>query len=124
MATDYPGNDWGKQVQQLSDQMTVSRLRMKRSGEYYESTHRVASIGLSTPPEMRVLSAAIGWGRMYIDSIEERLDVVSFRLSGASEEIEEMRDWWQANDLDEQSSMAHLDALIYVLRIANAIPVT
>lgn len=113
MATDYPGDDWGRQVQQLSDQMTVSRLRMKRSGEYYESTHRVASIGLSTPPEMRVLSAAIGWGRMYIDSIEERLDVTSFRLSGASEEIEEMRDWWQANDLDEQSSMAHLDALIY-----------
>lgn len=86
---------------------------MKQSNQYYESVHRVASIGLSTPPEMRVLSAAIGWPRMYIDSIEERLDVVSFRLSGASEEIEEMRDWWQANDLDEQSSMAHLDALIY-----------
>ena len=105
--------DWGRQVQELADQMTVSRLRMHKSGQYYEATHRVAAIGLSTPPEMRVLNAAIGWPRMYVDAIEERLDVISFRLSGASESIEEMLDWWHANDLDEQSSMAHLDALVY-----------
>lgn len=100
-------------VDTLSNRMSSAALQLRQSTEYYEASYRLKSIGISTPPEMRCLTAAIGWPRMYVDSIEERLDIQSFRLAGSSKEIERLTEWWQVNGLDEESSMAHLDALIY-----------
>jgi hypothetical protein len=102
-----------KMVDELSNRLQVDLYHLLDSGAYYESVHRVQNIGLSTPPEMRSLASNIGWARMYVDSIEERLDVEGFRLAGQSQTIERLTDWWQANGMDEESSMAHLDAMIY-----------
>jgi hypothetical protein len=49
---------------------------------------------------------------MYVDALEERLDVEGFRLGGKSEADEQLWDWWQANDLDEESGLLHLEKLI------------
>jgi hypothetical protein len=100
-------------VENLANQLTADSYCLEDSGAYYDATYRIQTVGLSTPPDMRVLSAAIGWPRMYVDSIEERLDVEGFRLSGESEANEQLNDWWQINGLDEESSLAHLDALVY-----------
>lgn len=105
--------DYADQVEQLAVKMTSHKYELEKSGDYYEATHRLETIGLSTPPDMRSLTAAIGWPRMYLDSLEERLDVEGFRLAGQSKSIERLMDWWQANGLDEESGLAHLDALIY-----------
>ncbi|MFD1045612.1 phage portal protein [Kibdelosporangium lantanae] len=80
---------------------------------YYESQKRPASIGVSTPPEMRELLAEIGWCRVYVDSVEERLDIEGFQMSGQSTADERLWEWWQANRLDEMSSYAHTEALIH-----------
>jgi hypothetical protein len=102
-----------KHLMDLLPHLTNASGHMTESGQYYDATYRLKTVGLSTPPEMRCLTAAIGWPRMYLDSLEERLDVEGFRLAGKSDSIEEMHDWWQANGLDEESGLAHLDALIY-----------
>ncbi len=104
---------YAEHVQELSNKLTAQTHPMSTSGSYYDATYRVQSIGLSTPPAMRKLMAAIGWPRMYVDSIEERLDIEGFRIAGESQVIENLTDWWQINGLDELSGMAHLDALIY-----------
>lgn len=84
---------------------------------YYESEKRPASIGLATPPEMRKLDCRIGWPRVYLDSLEERLDIEGFRLAGKAngESIGDDRlwSWWQYNDLDEWSGLGHREALIH-----------
>ena len=36
-----------------------------------------------------------------------------FQLGGDISADERLWDWWQANDLDEESSLAHLDALVF-----------
>lgn len=105
--------NFSEQVEQLNTRLTAQDLELCESGDYYEARATPSSVGLSTPPEMRCLASAIGWPRMYIDSIEERLDVEGFRLAGNSDTIERMLDWWQANGLDEESSLAHIDALVY-----------
>lgn len=80
---------------------------------YYESLVRVKPLGPGIPPQMRFLAANVGWPRMYLDSIEERISIMGFRLPGESLTDDRMRDWWQANDLDEESGLAHLEALIH-----------
>lgn len=100
-------------VDQLTNKLNGAIPRLKRSNAYYDSKYRLESIGIGTPPEMRKLNVAIGWPRMYLDSIEERLDVETFRLSGKADPIERLTDWWKYNRLDEESSLGHLEALIY-----------
>ncbi|MFE3220250.1 phage portal protein [Streptomyces antimycoticus] len=100
----------------------VARLERKLSGgastrarldRYYEGRVRLASIGLSLPPEMRRLSTVVNWPALYVSALEERLDVEGFRLDGAADADDRLWQWWQANDLDEESQLAHLDALVY-----------
>lgn len=84
---------------------------------YYESQKRPEAIGLSVPPEMKRLDCRIGWPRVYLDSLEERLDIEGFRLAGKlnGESVgdERLWSWWQYNDLDEWSGLAHLEAMIH-----------
>jgi hypothetical protein len=105
--------DYSEIVEHLANQLTADTWCLEDAGSYYDATYRLQTVGLSTPPDMRVLTAAIGWPRMYVDSIEERLDVEGFRLAGKSEADEQLNDWWQINGLDEESGLAHLDALVY-----------
>jgi SPP1 Gp6-like portal protein len=84
-----------------------------RLDRYYEGRVRLASIGLSLPPEMRRLSTVVAWPALYVDALEERLDVEGFRLDDAADADSTLWQWWQSNDLDEESQLAHLDALVY-----------
>lgn len=88
------------------------RSRYKQSYSYYDASYRPEAIGLSVPPQMQALTASVGWARMYVDSIEERLDVEGFRLGDNKELSDKLLRWWQTNNLDEESSMGHTDALI------------
>src|SRR5690606_12897732 len=102
-----------KQVTELSSLLSGQLMDLEESAEYYDACYRLETIGLAAPPEMRVLSHVVGWPRMYLDSLEERLDVEGSRLAGQSQQIQEMWEWWQANNMDEESCLAHLDAFIY-----------
>lgn len=68
---------------------------------------------MATPPEMAKLRMDIGWPALYLRAVEQRLDLEDFRLSGKSEGLDDIRQWWQNNDLDEESSLGHMDALIF-----------
>lgn len=100
-------------VTELLNKASVGLHDLEVSSSYYDANVRLEAIGIAVPEPMRVLTAAIGWPRMYVDSIEERLDVEGFRLGDNMEQVERLKEWWQANDLDEESGLAHLDALVY-----------
>src|SRR5690606_6878474 len=100
-------------VASLANKFETAQFEMAASNNYYEARHRLTTIGLSAPPELQKLNTAVGLPRLYVDAIEERLDVDGFRLAGKAEHLEQLWTWWQANDLDELSSMAHLEAVIY-----------
>ena len=78
----------------------------------YNGVARLAQLGLSLPPEMRDLQTVINWPRLVVDSLEERLDIEGFRLSGLEKTDERLWGWWQANRLDEESSLGHTEALV------------
>lgn len=58
----------------------------------------------------RVKQVIVAWPQLVVDSIEERLDVEGFGLPDDDADDDLWR-VWQANDCDEQSQMATVDAL-------------
>ncbi len=66
-----------------------------------------ASLGNRLPPLI------LNWPRLVVDAVEERLDVVGFRLSQDDPADRDLWRIWQASRMDEVSQQAHLDALVY-----------
>ncbi|GAB3209791.1 phage portal protein [Marinactinospora endophytica] len=100
-------------MQALLGKVDAQAPRLQRLDRYYEGGQRLEAVGLALPPEMDRLQTVINWPALAVDSLEERLDVEGFRLGGEASADERLWDWWQANELDEESSLAHLDALVY-----------
>lgn len=97
----------------LINQLGTSTLDDALLDSYYEGQQRLEHIGLAVPPELRRFETVVNWPRLVVDALEERLDVEGFRQPGADETDDNLWRIWQANNLDEESQLAHLDALIY-----------
>lgn len=109
---------------QLSEEetATVTRLTNKLSSDcldldildsYYNGSQRIRDLGISVPPQLRGLHTVVGWPQIAVDAVEERLNVDGFRYPSTVDADERLWSIWQANNLDEESQLAHLDALIY-----------
>lgn len=99
-------------LHELRRRLQTRAGRVRRLDAYYDGTQRLAALGLGLPPEMRRLQVVVNWPRLVVDSLEERLDVEGFRLADAADTDARLWAWWQANNLDEESSLAHLEALV------------
>lgn len=113
-----------RQASELISAFDESQTLLTENVLYYESKKRPRAIGLSVPPEMQQLLANVGWCRVYLDSLEERLDIEGFRLAGRAPSTnsqgevtnigdERLWSWWQYNNLDEWSGLGHLEAFIH-----------
>lgn len=80
---------------------------------YYRGKQHVEMIGLAVPPELRGFEFPLAWPRVAVDAIEQRLDPKSLMLPDQSVEDGKLREGWDANNLDSESSLCHKDALIY-----------
>lgn len=100
-------------LDELSRKLDTYGHRDKRLDAYYEGQQRLEQMGLAVPPELRRFETIVNWPRLSVDSLEERLDLEGFRLSGQDADDVELWRIWQANDLDEESQLGHLDAFIY-----------
>lgn len=100
-------------IDDLMTDLNGKQGELETNQAYYDASFRLKALGLSTPPEMRFLTAAVGWPAMYVSSLEERLDVEDFRLGDESEGDERLRNWWQANLLDVESGPGHTETLVH-----------
>ncbi|WP_255789984.1 phage portal protein [Mycobacteroides abscessus] len=100
-------------VDHLQNVLSGQMGELQQSESYLDSSYRLETIGLGVPPEMRKLRVNVGWPALYLRAIEERLDVEGFRVNGQSEGVEELWQWWQDNDLDEESGLGHMDAMTF-----------
>ena len=87
---------------------------LRRLDEYYEGEQPLSYMAPELIQELdeRVRQVVIEWPRLVVDSVEERLDVEGFRFGRQADADAELWRIWQANDLDEQSQQAHVDALV------------
>ncbi|HEY9370162.1 phage portal protein [Streptomyces sp.] len=96
----------------LRADMLRDRYNLLLRDAYFNGEQLVRDLGISIPPQLKGLHTVIGWPRVGVESLEERLDLEAFRWADGTDstELEEIAD---ANDLFDESSLAHLDALIY-----------
>lgn len=97
----------------LVEKLNTQRPDLEWLDAYYHGVQRLAALGMALPPEMDRLSTVVNWPRLVVDSIEERLDIEGFRYPGEAAGDERLWSIWQANNLDENSQLAHVDALTY-----------
>lgn len=100
---------------QLLARMTGFEPQLKLMNQYYTGTQQLSFLApeVQRAVQRRIRSLAINWCRLVVNSLEERLDVDGFRLAADQGADKELWRIWQANDLDEQSQMAHIDALVH-----------
>lgn len=95
----------------LVRQMSDERPKLQRWDDYYNAEQMLTNLGVAIPPELQGLRTVLGWPRLAVDSLHERLDVEGFRYPDAVDADTEMWNIWQDSDLDSESDLAHLDAL-------------
>jgi len=84
---------------------------------FYEAKYHVRDLGISTPPKMRHLRTVTGWPGAVVDCVDERLDFQGWL--GRDDDLgRRLRELYQANCLDSESSRVHLDALIFGIGFA------
>ena len=95
----------------MHERLLNDRFALDHWNRYYEGKQPLSYMApeLLRELEGRVRQVVINWPRLVVDALEERLDVEGFRLDDRVDE--RIWGWWQANDLDERSQMAHVDAL-------------
>lgn len=98
------------QMLDLFDQRTQL---LTANTDYYEATRRPDAIGISVPRAMQKLLAHVGYPRLYVNALADRLQLEGFRLGGADAADAELWDWWQANDLDVESTLGYTDSLVH-----------
>lgn len=104
------------QIEQLMSNLGSDSSVLNENNAYYEATYRPKALGMAVPAPMKKLMARIGWARTYLGAIEERLDVEGFRMvkkNGSGKVDDRLWQWWQANNMDVESGLAHLEALIH-----------
>jgi len=96
----------------LRADMLRDRYALQLRDAYFNGEQLVRDLGISIPPQLKGLHTVIGWPRVGVESLEERLDLEAFRWADGSDssDLAEIAD---ANDLFDESSLAHLDALVY-----------
>jgi hypothetical protein len=99
-------------VTELRTDLLSHRFRLELLDAYFNGEQVVRDLGISIPPQLKTLHTVIGWPRIGVEALEQRLDLEAFRWadgSGAGD-LEEIA---ESNDLYDEASLAHLDALTY-----------
>jgi hypothetical protein len=106
-------DDENNLIRGLGEQIENAQPALDRLNGYYEGSQRLEVLGLAVPPELRRFTTIVNWPRLVVDSLDERLDVEGFRYPDSEDADENLWRVWQANDLDEESQLSRLDALVY-----------
>lgn len=97
----------------LTQRLFSQRAYLELHELYYNGMQRMQDLGLSIPPTLNMLRTVIGWPRIGIDALSNRCKVEGFRFPGSTQTDSNLWEIWQANNLDAEAQLAHLDALIF-----------
>ena len=100
-------------IARLTSLVASNRHSLQLRDAYYRGTVAIRDLGIAIPPQLRTLKVALGWPRIAVDALDERLDVQGFRFNDATDVDVDLQAIWQANSLDCESQLVHVDALVF-----------
>ena len=99
-------------INTLRADMLRDRWSLLLRDAYFNGEQLLRDLGISIPPQLKSLHTVIGWPRVGVESLEERLDLEAFRWADGKDSAD-LTEIVDANDLLDESSLAHTDALVY-----------
>ncbi|MFJ2067107.1 phage portal protein [Streptomyces albidoflavus] len=96
----------------LRSDLLSQRFKLELLDAYFNGGQLVRDLGISIPPQLKGLHTVIGWPRIGVEALEQRLDLEAFRWADGSDSTD-LAEIAEANDLYDEASLAHLDALTY-----------
>jgi hypothetical protein len=96
----------------LRTDLMAERLKLGLLDAYFNGEQVIRDLGISIPPQLKTLHTVIGWPRIGVEALEQRLDLEAFRWADGSDNAE-LTEIAEANDWFDEASLAHLDALTY-----------
>lgn len=80
---------------------------------YYLGAQRVEALGMAIPPSMRRFLVIANWGRIVVDTPNDRQQVRALILPGEETADPDLRAIWDANNMTSHVSMFNRDRMIY-----------
>lgn len=111
MALPQNEQEWVTYLSQVHDQ-EVKELKQLNNEYELKSPRAYMHPEIFREIGDRLQQVVVAWPMLVVDSLEERLDVEGFQLPDADAGDDDLWRVWQENNLDEQSQLAHLDALV------------
>ena len=93
----------------LFDQQPFLQL----SGLYYDCMQKMQDLGIAIPPSLANLRTVVGWPKIGVDALDERLCIEGFRYPGATDVDDDLAEIWQSNNMDSEHTLVNLDVLVY-----------
>ena len=103
-------------ISRLLEQLGLFAASNELKTKYYEGQARVRDLGISVPPEIARIDTIVGWPGIAVDVLEERLDWLGWVAPGSDDFG--LAEVFRANQLGPESSLGHLDGLIYGVSFA------
>lgn len=102
-------------LESLSANLDESQGQLARLDAYFEGRQPAAFLAPASREALgnRLRVLGINFPRLLVNSVAERLVVTGFRAIGDDAADEALWRVWQANDMDAQAHLAHVDALTY-----------
>lgn len=88
-----------------------ARPQYLKLDKYYEGQNRLSQLQLAIPTELEQFVVFVNWCRKSVDAVENRLDVLGFRMPDASTKDEFLSDVWSYNNMWTDITQGFLDML-------------
>jgi len=101
-------------IRKLHNELVRRRPVIEKAHDYYDGAHNLAFAGEKFLEAFGGLFGAFAdnWCGVVANAVEERMTVQGFRVDKEVVADKVAKKLWEANDLDLQSAMGHLDGLI------------
>jgi len=99
----------------LSQRLDETQGELSRLDRYFDGRQPAAFLSPKSREALgeRLRVLGVNFPRLLVNSIAERMHVTGFRAIGADAADDALWKVWQANDLESQAHLAHVDALVY-----------
>lgn len=86
------------------------RALMQLTDAYYRGEQVITNLEIAIPPELSLLRTLVGWPRIAVDPLVERLSADGFRLPTATDSDPYLEEVWLGNGMDAEQSLLFTDA--------------
>lgn len=102
-------------LDRLLERLDLEQSELNRLDRYYDGKQPLNFLAPEIRQQVgaRLTSLVINWPRVIVDSVQRRTYVEGFRVGDAGAVDAELSRLWQENNLDEESRLAQLDALVH-----------